>query len=86
MECLGLQGVKMVNLRLMEDRLERYDRKIVELNDELIDSDYGDRTVSDIKADIKYYEKLLIKLEEKYINAGGKNLVNFPDDSLLLDD
>ena len=76
----------MVNLRLMEDRLERYDRKIVELNDELMDIDYGDRTASDVKADIKYYEHLLIKLEEKYINAGGKNLSNFPDDSLLLDD
>ena len=49
----------MVNLRLMEDRLERYDRKIVELNDELMDIDYGDRTASDVKADIKYYEKLL---------------------------
>ena len=46
----------MVNLRLMEDRLERYDRKLVELDDELIDSDYGDRNVKDIKADIKYYE------------------------------
>ncbi len=75
----------MVNLRLMEDRLERYDRKLVELDDELIDSDYGDRNVKDIKADIKYYEKLLKQAEEKYLKAGGKNLAGKSDDSLLLD-
>tara|TARA_R100001244_G_scaffold100040_1_gene74629 strand:- start:317 stop:511 length:195 start_codon:yes stop_codon:yes gene_type:complete len=63
-----------MNLRLLEDRIEGYYRKIIDLEDELVNIDYSDKDPQDIKDDIKYYQNLQDKAEEKYLDAGGKNL------------
>jgi hypothetical protein len=73
----------MVNLKLLEDRIDSYYRKIVNLEDELHE-DHTKKQVTQIEDDIEYYEKLMEQAEKKYKKAGGKNLGGI-NDSLLLD-
>ena len=75
----------MVNLRVMEDRLEYFDRKLIDLEEELaVNRDLTKTEIKEIEVDIKYYEKKYLALEKKYKKAGGKGLGKV-DDSLLLD-
>jgi len=60
----------MVNLRVMEDRLEYFDRKLIDLEEELaVNRDLTKTEIKEIEVDIKYYEKKYLALEKKYKKA-----------------
>ena len=62
-----------MNLRLLEDRIEKLYRRTVDMQDELAEAETQEEA-DQINDDIDYYNNLLEKAEEKYLKAGGKNL------------